>query len=68
MLKLVNDKEVPLEKCFIIDNGLLHKVVREDDKLFLALVVPITFSKYIMHHVHNGLGHNGTVRTYQCPM
>ena len=39
-LKLINDKKVPSDKYFIVDNGLLHKVVREDDKLFHALVVP----------------------------
>ena len=66
MLKLINNKTVPLDKYFISDNGLLHKVVREADKLFHALVVPVTFSKYILHQVHNASCHSDTARTYQC--
>ena len=53
MILLINDKKVPLHKYFISDNGLLHKVVREDDKLFYALVVPLAFSKYILHQVYD---------------
>ena len=64
MLKLVGDKKVPSDKDFIGDNGLLHKVVREDDKLFHVLVVPVAFSKYVLHHMHDALGHNGTDRTF----
>ena len=43
----------------------MHEVVREDDKLFHALVVSITLSKYILHQVHETLGHNITGTTYQ---
>ena len=64
-LKLINDN-VPLGQYFINDNGFLHKVVIEDDKLFHALVVTIIFSQYALHQVHDGKGHNGTARTYQC--
>ena len=60
MLKLINDKKVPLDKY----NGLLNEVLREDDKLFHGLVVPVTFSKYILHQAHDALDHNGTTRTY----
>ena len=66
MFKFRNDKKVPLDKYLICDNGLLHKVVIEDDKPFHALVVLIVFSKYILHQAHDGLGHNGASRTYQC--
>ena len=66
MLKLLKDKTVPSDKCFISGNGLFHKIVREDDKLFHVLVVPIAFSKYILHQVLDALGHNGNVRAYQC--
>ena len=60
-----------LRKClnpryFISDNGLVYKVGREDDKLFHVLVVPLTLSKYVLHQVHDALGHNGTGRTYPC--
>ena len=41
----------------------IHKVVREDDKLFHALVVYLTPSKYVLHQAHDTLG---TARTYQC--
>ena len=44
-LQLVNYK-VPLD-YFISDKRLLHKVLSEDDKVFHALVVPFSFSKYI---------------------
>ena len=66
MLKLINGKEVSSEKYFISNNGLWHKVVREDDKLFHALIVPIVFSKYVLYQAHDALGHNGTAWTYQC--
>ena len=66
MLKLINDKSVPSDKYCISDNILLHKVVRGDDKLFHALVVLLALRKYILHQVHDALGHNGTARTYQC--
>ena len=66
ILKLINDKEVFSDKYFVSDNGLLHKVLRENDKLFHALVVSINLSKYILHQMHDALGHNGTARTYQC--
>ena len=37
ILKLVNDKRIPpSDKYFISEKGFLHKVVREDDKLFHA--------------------------------
>ena len=45
-------------------NQLLHKVVREDDKLFHALVVPVTFSKYVLHQMLDALGHNDIARAY----
>ena len=66
MLKLIKDKTVPSNKYCISDHGFLPYVVREDDELFHALVIPITFSKYILHQVHDALGHNGTARTYWC--
>ena len=65
MLKLTNDEKVPSDKYFISDKGLLHKVVREDDKLFHMSMVPITFSKYILHQAPDTLCNNGTARTYQ---
>ena len=37
----------PWNKYFISDNKLLYKVMREDDKMFHALVIPSTLSKYI---------------------
>ena len=54
---------MPLDKYFINDKGLLHKVMKGDDKLFHALLVPIILSKYILHEVHDALGHNGTAGT-----
>ena len=66
LLKLMNDMKVPSGKYFISDNGHLHKDVREDDKLFHALVVTITFNKYILHQACDALGHNGTARSYHC--
>ena len=56
MLKLINDTKVSLDKYSISDNGLLHKVVREDDQFFHTLVVPVVSSKYVLHQVHNALG------------
>ena len=66
MLRLINDMKVPSDKYFISNNWLLHKVVREDNKLFHTLVVSINFSKYIIHYTQDALGHKGTARTYQC--
>ena len=42
----------------------MHKVAREDDKLFNTLLVPITLSKYILAQGHDALGHTVTARTY----
>ena len=66
MLKLINDREVLSDKYFISNNGPLHKIVRGDDILFQALLVPVFFSKFILHQVHDALGHNGTARNNQC--
>ena len=63
---LINDKKVSSDEHFICDNSLLHKVVREDDKIFHALVVPIAFSKHILHDVHNTLGHICAAKTDSC--
>ena len=52
------------DRYFISGNRLLHKVEREDDKLFHVLVAPSVFSKYILHQVNDALGHNGTAKTY----
>ena len=49
MLKLINDNRVPLDNYFVSDKRLLHKGVREDDKLFHVLVLPVALSKCIMH-------------------
>ena len=62
--KLLSDKRMPPHKYFISDISLLHKVVGEDDKLFYALVVPLTLSKYILHQTYNILGHSGTDCSY----
>ena len=53
MLKLICDKKVPSDKYFTSDNGLLPKVVREDNKIYHALRAPITFCKYVFHQVHD---------------
>ena len=66
MLKLINDKKEHLDKDFINYNGLLPKVVRENDKLFHALKAPLGLSKHLLHQAHNALGHSGTATTYQC--
>ena len=54
VLKLINDKTP------------LHESLREDAKLFYALVVPIIFNEYVLHQSYETLGHNGTARTYWC--
>ena len=50
--------EVPLQfvKYFVNNGKLLHKVVRQDDKTFHALVVPTLFAKYVLHEAHDALG------------
>ena len=58
--------KVSVDKYFISDNGHLHNGVRVDDKIFHALAVPATVSKYILHQAHDALGDSGTARTYQC--
>ena len=65
--RLISDMTVPPDRYFIKDDGFLHNIVREDDKLFHALVVPLVLTtKYILHQVHNALGHSGTARPYWC--
>ena len=59
ILKLVHDNKIPQYKYFKSDNRLLHQVVREDYKLFHAVMVPLALSKYILHQAHDALGHNG---------
>ena len=48
-----------LDNYLISDSGFLHKIVREEDKPFHALVVHITCNKYVLHQLHDALGHNG---------
>ena len=66
MVKLIPDKKVSSDKYLISINWILHKVVREDDTLSHALVLPLVLNKYVLHQAHNVLCHNGTARTYQC--
>ena len=50
--------EVPLQfvKYFVNNGKLLHKVVRQDDKTFHALVVPTLLVKYVLHEAHDAMG------------
>ena len=50
------------DKYFTCENGFLHDVMREDDKLSHAPVVTLVLSKYILHKAHAALGQNGTAR------
>ena len=58
MFKVNWKMEVPLQfvKYFVNNGKLLHKVVREDDKTFHALVVPTLLAKYVLHEAHVALG------------
>ena len=64
MLMLINDYKVSLDKYFISDDGLLHKVIREDNKLFHVLMVPVNFCKYccIMQ-----LCYKGKIQQFELP-
>ena len=62
---ILNIMKMSPDKYFMSNNKLFHKVVREDDKLFHALVVPLAVSKDVWHQVHGVLGHNSIARTYQ---
>ena len=53
ILKLINETMVSSDKYFISESRLLYKVMREDEKWFHALVIPIIFSKYVLHQVHD---------------
>ena len=65
MLKIINSHSMLSYKYFISDTGVLHRVVIGDDKLFHTLQVHISFSKYVLHQVHDVLGHHAFARTYQ---
>ena len=65
MLKFVNYKKIPPDKYFIDNNKPFYEVMREDDKLFNALVVHLTLSKFILHQVHDALGQHCTARAHQ---
>ena len=65
IIKFISGRKVSSDKYFISDNLLLHKAVIKMT-LFHVLVVPITLSKYVLHHVYDALGHNGTARMYWC--
>ena len=54
------------DEYFVSKNELLHKVVREEDKISLKLVVPASFGKYVLHQTHEALVHIRTTRAYQC--
>ena len=41
-----------------------YKVVKEDAKLFHVLMVVISLSEYILHHMHVAFIHNDTARIY----
>ena len=36
------------------------------DKILHAVVVTHTIDKYVIHQVHDALGHNNNTRTFQC--
>ena len=65
ILKLINEKKMSPERYFVYDEKALHKILREHNKVFHTPGVPQAPSKYVLHWVHNALGHNGTARTYQ---
>ena len=56
-LKLIEKwSSPPFVKYFVNNGKLLHKVMREDDKTFHALVVPTLLAKYVLHEAHDALG------------
>ena len=65
VFKLINDKKMHTDRYLITDNVFLYKIEREDEKLLHAVVVAFILSKYVLHQVHDALGHNCTARTYQ---
>ena len=65
ILKLINDNMVSSDEYVKSESRYLLKVLRDDEKLCHALVVPI-FSKYVLYQALDALGQHGTARTYQC--
>ena len=45
-------------------NGLLHRYNIDYKQRFHALVIPVSYAKIVLKLAHDGLGHNGTARTY----
>ena len=65
LVKLMNEKNLSQpQRYFVSNKELLHKVMKEDNKSFHALLVPWALIKYILHQMHDTLGHIGTFRTY----
>ena len=64
VMKFINENKLSSSERYIVnDKNLLHKLVREYNKSFHALVVLQAPIEYVLHHLYNDLGHNSTATT-----
>ena len=51
-------------QTYKLHNKLLKKNVTDNDKIYETIVLPRALTAQILKMAHDGLGHNGTHRTY----
>ena len=63
-LETLQNNKVKKGNKFFMARGLLHRYVTDYAQRFEALVLPLSLSNLVLRLAHDGLGHNGTPRTY----
>ena len=59
-------KEIELQKIFIKERGILHRLWIEDGRMFKCILVPKVLQDFMVILAHDYSGHNGSRRTYNC--
>ena len=59
-------KDVELQKIFIKEIGVLHRLWIEDGRMFKCILVPKVLQDSMVILAHDYSGHNGSRRTYNC--
>ena len=59
-------KDMELQKIFIKEEGVLHRLLIEDGRTFKCILVPQVLQDFMIILAHDYSGHNGSRRTYNC--
>ena len=62
---LSSGKMAPQNPYYLDENGILTKLLVDNNETFEVTVLPRVLIGYVLHQAHDAMGHNGTLRSYQ---